>query len=47
MLGLPFKIGFGRPIGSKIVDGLIAGYALFASNARRKTTIFLSLAVSQ
>jgi hypothetical protein len=46
MLGLPFKIGFGRSIGFKHGVGLIVGFALFASNARKQPTIFLSLAAS-
>jgi hypothetical protein len=46
MLGLPFKIDYGWPIGFKIGVDLIAGFALFASNAWKQATIFLSLAAS-
>jgi hypothetical protein len=46
MHGLPFKIGFGRPIGWKSEVGQIVGFAHFASKQQSQRIIFLSIIIS-
>jgi hypothetical protein len=46
MLGLLFKIGFGRRIDFGGEVGIIVGFARFASKSKKLTTIFSCIVVS-